>query len=186
MCCMLAHVRPCPSGPSSCSRAGACAPSRRGPAASTPIMFGMSWPIWFITWWVMWQCSAQSPGSSATNSIVARAADRHEHGRLRPLRRRRDRPAVGRGDLEVVAVQVDRVVVHRRRGCRGGCARARRARPTSGAVPGNALPLNVSTLKSVISLGSGRRVPGLDRPLAAACSAKSRSTRGAARACAGG
>lgn len=28
--------------------------------------FGWSWPIWLIAWWVMWQCTAKSPGSSAT------------------------------------------------------------------------------------------------------------------------
>ena len=31
---------------------------------------GVPWPIWVITWCVMWQCMAQSPGSSATNSIA--------------------------------------------------------------------------------------------------------------------
>ena len=31
-------------------------------------MFGPAWPIWFMVWWVMWQCIAQSPGLSATNS----------------------------------------------------------------------------------------------------------------------
>ena len=36
----------------------------------TPIMFGNSWPIWFMTWCVMWQCIAQSPGLSAVNSTV--------------------------------------------------------------------------------------------------------------------
>ena len=29
----------------------------------TPTMFGMPWPIWFITWWVMWQWNAQSPSA---------------------------------------------------------------------------------------------------------------------------
>src|SRR5688500_9008506 len=32
-------------------------------------MLGNSWPIWFMTWWVMWQCRAQSPGLSAMNSM---------------------------------------------------------------------------------------------------------------------
>jgi hypothetical protein len=43
---------------------------------------------------------------------VAGAADRDEDGGLGPLRRDRERAAVGRHDLEVVAVQVDRVVIH--------------------------------------------------------------------------
>jgi hypothetical protein len=37
---------------------------------STPTMLGKPWPIWSITWWVMWQCMAQSPGSWGTNSIT--------------------------------------------------------------------------------------------------------------------
>jgi hypothetical protein len=28
----------------------------------------MSWPIAFMVWCGLWQCSAQSPGASATNS----------------------------------------------------------------------------------------------------------------------
>ena len=52
-----------------------------------------------------------------------------------------------------------------RSGCRGGCARARRAARPAARCAGNALPFIVSTLKSVISFGSGLRAPGLDRPL---------------------
>src|SRR5690606_10301134 len=37
----------------------------------------------------------------------------HQHGRLGPLTRGGDAPAVGLGDVERVAVQVDRVVIHR-------------------------------------------------------------------------
>ena len=47
---------------------------------------------------------------------------------------------------------------------------------TSGDVPGNALAFMVSTLKSVISLGSGRIVPGTIRHSLSRI-AKSRSTR---------
>jgi hypothetical protein len=30
---------------------------------------GTSWPIAFIVWWLLWQWKAQSPSSSAMNSI---------------------------------------------------------------------------------------------------------------------
>jgi hypothetical protein len=36
---------------------------------STPIMVGTSCPIAFMVWWLLWQWKAQSPGSSAMNSI---------------------------------------------------------------------------------------------------------------------
>ena len=42
----------------------------------------------------------------------ARLPDRDQHGRFRPLRRQGDILAVGRGDAEVIPVDVDRVVVH--------------------------------------------------------------------------
>jgi hypothetical protein len=35
-----------------------------------PMRLGALCPIWFIVWWVIWQCSAQSPGLSAINSTV--------------------------------------------------------------------------------------------------------------------
>src|SRR5581483_1294436 len=41
------------------------------------------------------------------------AADGHQHGRLRPLTGFRNLPAVGLGDLEVVAVKMDGMVIHR-------------------------------------------------------------------------
>ena len=69
------------------------------------------------------------------------------------------RAAVGRDDLEVVAVEVDRVVIHRAQVAEADADAVARACTTSGAVPGNTLPLNVSTLKSVISFGSGRARP---------------------------
>ena len=31
-------------------------------------MVGTSWPMAPMVWWLLWQCMAQSPGSSATNS----------------------------------------------------------------------------------------------------------------------
>jgi hypothetical protein len=48
-------------------RRGSCA--GRG-AVSGADHGGRPWPIWVMTWWVMWQCIAQSPGSSGTNSIT--------------------------------------------------------------------------------------------------------------------
>jgi hypothetical protein len=76
-------------------------------------MGGMPWPICVITWWVMWQCIAQSPGSSATNSITRVLPTGTSTVVSGQLRRLGDVAAVGRRDLEGVAVQVDRVVVHR-------------------------------------------------------------------------
>ena len=52
------------------ARAGAGGPSRRGPRARRRSCSGSPWPIWFIMWCVMWQWSAQSPGTSATNSMA--------------------------------------------------------------------------------------------------------------------
>jgi hypothetical protein len=37
---------------------------------STPIIAGSPCPICVITWCVMWQCIAQSPGSVGTSSIT--------------------------------------------------------------------------------------------------------------------
>ena len=103
----------------------------------------------------MWQCMRPVARLVGDELDVARAADADEHRRLGPLRRERDVAAVGRGDLEVVAVQVDRVVVHRAQVAEADAhAVAGLARPAA-RVPGNALPLNVSTLKSVISFGFG-------------------------------
>ena len=42
---------------------------RTTPLWSTPIIVGTSWPIAFIVWWLLWQWKAQSPSSSARNSI---------------------------------------------------------------------------------------------------------------------
>ena len=80
---------------------------------STPIRFAASWPIWFITWWVMWQCSAQSPGSSATNSIVRVVPTGTSTVVSGDARDAGTAPPSVADDLERVAVQVDRVVVHR-------------------------------------------------------------------------
>jgi hypothetical protein len=40
------------------------------PRWSTPIIVGTLWPMAFIVWWDLWQWSAQSPGSVASNSIT--------------------------------------------------------------------------------------------------------------------
>ena len=61
-------------------------------------MFGMPWPIWFITWWVMWQCIAQSPGSSATNSMVRVLPTGTSTVVSGHWARLGDAPAVGLGD----------------------------------------------------------------------------------------
>src|SRR5690606_18274674 len=44
---------------------------------------------------------------------VARSAGGHQHGGLWPLRRQRHDTAVGSDYLEVVSMQVDRMVIHR-------------------------------------------------------------------------
>jgi hypothetical protein len=44
--------------------------SRSSFDVSTPVIGGKPWPICVITWCVMWQCTPQSPGLSAVNSIV--------------------------------------------------------------------------------------------------------------------
>src|SRR5436305_237063 len=49
---------------------------------STPIMLGMSWPIWFIVWCVMWQWKAQSPGLGALNPILVVVRVVHERAVL--------------------------------------------------------------------------------------------------------
>ena len=62
----------------------------------------------------MRQWSAQSPSASATNSTVRVAPTGTRTVLSGPLARWRNPPAVGRDDLPGVAVDVDRVVVHRR------------------------------------------------------------------------
>ena len=126
-------------------------------------MFGKSWPIWFMMWWVMWQWSAQSPGSSATNSMARVLPDGTSTVVSGHWAESGISPAVGLGDAELIAVDVDGVVVH------GAQVAQADAHPvaglaTSGAVDGKALEFMVRTLKSVISLGLGRRVPGVDPP----------------------
>ena len=64
----------------------------------------------FITWWNMWQCSIQSPGLLATNSI-SRLRDGHQHGVARHPRAGLDPAPFGPGDEERQAVQVHRMVV---------------------------------------------------------------------------
>ena len=155
----------------------ACGPARRASPARRRSCSGRPWPIWFITWCVMWQCIAQSPGSSATNSMVRVLPTGHEHGRLRPLPGLGDLAAVGLGDLELSSRAGGSGDDPSRRGCRCGCARGRPTLATSGAVPGNALPFIVRTLKSVISFGSGRLVPGSILH-SLSMMAKSRSGRG--------
>jgi hypothetical protein len=61
----------------------------------------------------MWQCSGQSPGASATNSIVRVVPTGTSTVVSGNRAARRDRAAVGLDDLEGVAVDVDRVVIHR-------------------------------------------------------------------------
>ena len=123
----------------------------------------------------MWQCIAQSPGSSATNSRVRVLPVGTSTVVSGQLCRLRDPPAVGLGDAERVTVKVDRVVIHR----------AEVADPDAHALaglrdqrrrPGKAFAFIVSTLNSVISFGLGRFAPGSMRH---SCSmiAKSRSMR---------
>ena len=78
----------------------------------------------------------------------------------------RDRAAVGRRDAEVVAVQVDRVVVHRAQVAEADAHALAGLDDAAARCRGTPCALNVSTLKSVISFGSGRARAGLDLPLA--------------------
>jgi hypothetical protein len=102
-----------------------------------------------MVWWLLWQWKAQSPGSSAMNSIwriwptatsVVTSGQRAVWARA----------AIGAGDLELVAVHVDGVVGH------GQIAHADAhlvaLTATSGLMAGKARLLKVQILKSVISL----------------------------------
>ena len=139
-----AHLGHAASSPSPCSPARACVIALgRSRLCSTPMKVCTSWPIAFIVWCDLWQWIAQSPGSSATNSIARIGADRNVGRDLGPARAFRHPAAVGAGHLEIVAVQVDRMVghgeiadadahavalAHDERGrCRGrrGCSRSR-------------------------------------------------------------
>ena len=98
-CCRAAaspsrSCRPCRARPSPCSRGSAAVICCATPRWSTPIIVGTSWPIAFIVWWLLWQWKAQSPSSSARNSICAHLAHRdvgRDLGPARALRRRRRR-----------------------------------------------------------------------------------------------
>ena len=104
--------------------------------------------------------NAQSPGLLAMNSTV----------RVRRLARVRWSPATGRpletGPPSVldhpqgVAVNMHRMVIHRGRDCQSECALGRQVLRAWGAAPGRPCAFRVSTLNSIISLGSGRFVPG--------------------------
>jgi hypothetical protein len=60
----------------------------------------------------LWQWIAQSPGLSATKSKARICADGTSIGDLRPRGGFRHPAAIGAGDLEIIAVHVDRVVGH--------------------------------------------------------------------------
>ena len=60
----------------------------------------------------MWQCIAQSPGSSATNSIVRVLPTGNQHGGLGHWPTPRNLASVGGGDHEVEAVEMNRVMIH--------------------------------------------------------------------------
>ena len=99
-----------------------------------------------------------------------------QHGRLELLRRLGDLSAVGLRHAKLIAVQVDRVMVHRG-DIRDPDAHALvRAAPPSASVPGNAFALKVRMLKSVISFGFGREAPTSIRH-SGSMNAKSRSGR---------
>ena len=67
---MWRRCRPCspiPFEPITITRCPASASARLMRPASVPSK-DWAWPIWFIPWWLIWQCIGQSPGISGTSS----------------------------------------------------------------------------------------------------------------------
>ena len=122
-------------------------------------MVGTSWPIAFIVWCDLWQWNAQSPSSVASNSI-ARICPTAMSVVTSGQRDAARRPAaVGAGHLELVAVQVDRMVGHRQVADADAHAVVLPHRP-SGRCPGNTRLLKVNRLKSSIVMIFGVALPG--------------------------
>jgi hypothetical protein len=87
----------------------------------------------------LWQCIAKSPGLFATNSHtprVCRPAPYRIAGSIALLSG--ISTAVGFGDVDIVAVQVDRVMIHRPEVAAVEFARRSPSLATAASVPGNA------------------------------------------------
>jgi len=66
----------------------------------------------FMVWWLLWQCKAQSPGSSATNSS-ARICLLQYLWSLPAILRLVDPAAIGTCNLKFMAMHMNRMVCHR-------------------------------------------------------------------------
>ena len=178
---MLAHAGLRPSSCSRARRGRACASSR---CVSAPIRFGDV--VAHLVHHVMGHVAVQRPVAglrrrrtrscacvpTGTSTVVSgRCADAGRRRRRSRRPRTRGRAGGSGGDPSG-------------RGCRGGCARARRSRRRAAAVAGNALPLNVSTLKSFIAQRIGPRARRSESSTRAP-SARSRDRRGARSAASG-
>ena len=68
--------------------------------------------IWFIMWCGRWQCSIQSPGLFATNSISLACATPTSSVFPGMPRRLRNPAAFRSGDVERVTMNVNRMMIH--------------------------------------------------------------------------
>ncbi|CAM4126121.1 hypothetical protein ACAN107058_22955 [Paracidovorax anthurii] len=121
-------------------------------------MVGTSWPMAPMVWWLLWQCTAQSPGSSAINSIcriwptamsVVTSGQRAEGGTVPPSVpvTSNSWPCTWMGWLVMVRLPTR--------------SRTRSPRPaTMGSMPGKTRLFHDQMLKSVISFTRGVRLPG--------------------------
>lgn len=127
---------------------------------STPIMFGPSCPIWFMTWWVIW--AMERPVSRVVGNEFhgSRLTDGDQNGCFRPSRASGDQTAISLRHPERVSMQMDRVVINRPQ-IDAPDADAVAALYNSGSAAGNDLALKVRVLKPAKTLGSGLYAPGV-------------------------
>jgi hypothetical protein len=121
-------------------------------------MVGTLWPMAPMVWWLLWQCMAQSPGSSASQFDLAHLAHGHVGGHFGPARAFGHGAAVGAGDFKLVPVDMHGVVGHGE--VAHADAHALAQPPPAGSMAGNTRLFQHQMLKSSMVLTLGVMLPG--------------------------